>query len=91
MILANKTVGTRETFDPNKIRELLSKGIVTSIANLEKAIFCLEYVGQLQEEGLDFIFKGGSAIQTLLKDKWTRLSIDVDICTDASKRNLKKF
>lgn len=91
MTPTNKTVGTKETFDPNKIRELLSKGIITNIANLEKAIFCLEYVGQLKEEGLEFIFKGGSAIQTLLKDKWTRLSIDDDICTNASKNELEKI
>ena len=61
MTLTDKTVGTKETFDSYKIRELLSKGIITNIANLEKAIFCLEYVGQLQEARLDFIFKGGSA------------------------------
>lgn len=82
-------VGTEETFNPDKIRRLLSKGIITSIANLEKAIFCLEYVGQLQEEGLNFIFKGGSAIQTTLRDRWTRLSIDIDICTDSSREEIE--
>jgi len=91
MTLTDKTVGTKETFDSDKIRELSSKGIITNIANLEKAIFCLEYVGQLQEARLDFIFKGGSAIQTLLKEKWTRLSVDVDICTNASKDELEQI
>lgn len=91
MTVTNKTVGTKETFDSDKIRSLLSKGAITNIANLEKAIFCLEYVGQLQEEGLSFIFKGGSAIQTLLGNKWTRLSIDVDICTDTSKEELENI
>ena len=91
MTITNKTVGTKETFDPSKIRSLLSRGAITNIANLEKAIFCLEYVGQLQEEGLNFIFKGGSAIQTLLGNKWARLSIDVDICTDASKEELENI
>jgi hypothetical protein len=89
VIDTNKTVGTKETFDPENIRKLLSQGIITNIATLEKAIFCLEYVGQLQDQGLDFIFKGGSAGQTLLGDKWTRVSIDVDICTDSSKQGLE--
>jgi hypothetical protein len=89
MIDTSKTVGTKETFDPERIRNLSSQAVIANITNLEKAIFCLEYVGQLQEEGLDFIFKGGSAVQILLGNKWTRLSIDVDICTDASKEELE--
>jgi hypothetical protein len=56
--------------------------------NLEKAVFALEYVAQLKEVGLDFVFKGGSAVQILLCDRWNRLSIDVDICTDASEKTL---
>jgi len=89
MIDTSKTVGTKETFDPERIRNLSSQAVIANITNLEKAIFCLEYVGQLQEEGLDFIFKGGSAVQILLGNKWARLSIDVDICTDASKEELE--
>lgn len=89
MIDLRKTVGTAGTFDPERIRSLLSQGAIENVANLEKAIFCLEYVAQLQEEGLDFIFKGGSAVQTLLSHRWTRLSIDVDICTDSSKEELE--
>lgn len=85
----SKMVGTEEIFNPMKIRNLLSKGAITNLTNLEKAIFCLEYVGQLKEEGLDFTFKGGSAIQTLLGGKWTRLSIDIDVCTDSSKEELE--
>lgn len=89
MIDKAKTVGTKETFNPEKINALLSQAVITNIANLEKAIFCLEYVGQLQREGLDLIFKGGSALQVLLGDKWTRLSIDIDICTASSKEELE--
>ncbi len=91
MIATNKMIGAKETFNPKRIRNLLSQGTITNITNLEKAIFCLEHVGQLQEEGLDFIFKGGSAIQTLLGNRWTRLSIDVDICTDSSKEELESI
>jgi hypothetical protein len=70
MMDTTKTVGTAATFDPAKITALLSTGAINNIGNLEKAIFSLEYLGQLQKEGLDFIFKGGSAIQVVLREKW---------------------
>lgn len=89
MINTTKTVGTKETFNPERIHDLLSQAVITNMTNLEKAIFCLEYAGQLQEEGLDLIFQGGSALQVLLGTKWTRLSIDIDICTDSSKEELE--
>ena len=74
MIDTTKTVGTAETFDPARIKALVSQGVINNVGNLEKAILSLEYLGQLQEEGVDLVFKGGSAIQVLLRDKWTRLS-----------------
>lgn len=76
---------------PEKVHNLLFEGTINNVANLEKAIFCLEYLGQLQEEGLDFIFKGGSAVQILLGNSWTRLSVDVDICTNASKEEFESI
>ena len=88
MINTAKTMGTATTFDPARINALLSSGVVNNAANLEKAIFSLEYLGQLRKEGLDFIFKCGSAIQVLLRDKWTRLSVDADICLDVSEKEL---
>lgn len=88
MIDTTKTVGTAASFDSEKIRSLLSKGVINNVANLEKAIFSLEYLGQLQREGLDFIFKGGSAIQVILREKWTRLSVDADICSDVPEKEL---
>lgn len=81
-------VGNPENFSQSHVESLLSKGLVGSAVNLEKAIFSLEYVAQLKNAGLDFIFKGGSAVQILLGDRWNRLSIDVDVCTDASKGEL---
>lgn len=89
MINTTKAVGAKETFDSKRIQSLLSQGVITNITNLEKAIFCLEYAGQLQEEGSDLILKGGSALQILLGTKWTRLSIDIDICTDSSREELE--
>ena len=88
MIDTTKTVGTAATFDPAKITELLSKGAINNIGNLEKAIFSLEYLGQLRKAGLDFVFKGGSAIQVVLREKWTRLSVDADICSNISQEEL---
>lgn len=89
MIDTSKTIGASEAFDAKRIHDLVSQGIVTNLSNLEKAIFCLEYVGQLQEEGLDLIFKGGSAVQIVLGDKWTRISVDIDVCTGIQKEELE--
>jgi len=83
-------VGSPENFTQTRVESLFSEGLVSSKVNLEKAIFALEYVAQLQETGLDFIFKGGSAVQILLGDRWNRLSVDVDICTDASEEELRE-
>jgi len=81
-------VGGTENFTHTHVKGLLSEGLVSSAANLEKSIFALEYVAQIQDAGLDFVFKGGSAVQILLGDRWNRLSVDVDICVDASKEKL---
>lgn len=89
LIDINKAIGTRETYIPEEIKSYAYKKAITSIATLEKAIFCLEYLGQLQKEGLAFIFKGGSAVQILLGDRWTRLSIDIDICTNSPKKEIE--
>jgi len=91
VIDTTKTVGNSETFEPKKIQELLSKGVINNVSNLEKAIFSLEYLGQLKRAGLDFVFKGGSAVQVVLADKWARLSVDVDICSDVSEKELQSI
>jgi hypothetical protein len=81
-------VGNSSNFMDKNIQSLVSQRLAGSAVNLEKAVFALEYVAQLKEVGLDFVFKGGSAVQILLGDRWNRLSIDVDICTDASEKTL---
>jgi hypothetical protein len=83
-------VGSPGNFTHAHVESLFSEGHVSSKANLEKAIFALEYVAQLQDAGLDYVFKGGSAVQILLGDRWNRLSVDVDICTDASEEELRE-
>lgn len=80
--------GSPENFTSTHVEDLVSRRLVSSKVNLEKAMFALEYVAQLQESGLGFVFKGGSAVQILLGDRWNRLSVDVDICTDATEDEL---
>jgi predicted nucleotidyltransferase component of viral defense system len=47
---------------------------------LEKSIHALALVGRLAQEGLDFVFKGGTSLMLHL-DPIRRLSIDVDIAS----------
>ncbi|MFP3952472.1 MAG: nucleotidyl transferase AbiEii/AbiGii toxin family protein [Candidatus Bathyarchaeia archaeon] len=88
--MSEKFIGRPRCFTREYIeRKRVEKGL-TSLANLEKALFALEYVGQLEESGLSFVFKGGSAVQILLGDRWSRLSTDVDITTGADHEEIKK-
>jgi hypothetical protein len=86
----NKYLGKPENYDPEQVKKLVYTKKISSIANLEKAIFALEYIAQLEKEGLDFVFKGGSAVQILLGDQWNRLSVDADICTNTSKQEVSQ-
>lgn len=80
----DKFIGKREYFTPEKVKKIVDEKKLTSIANLERSLFSLEYVGQLWESGAEIMFKGGSAVQIFLGDAWNRLSVDVDICTELS-------
>jgi hypothetical protein len=82
MIDTTKTVGTAASFDSEKIKALLSQGVINNVANLEKAIFSLEYLGQLQREDLDFIARwfvpkmvknGYKSVFAHLSPQWTSL------------------
>ena len=86
--MTKQYLGHPKNYDPETVTNLLQTNKIRSIANLEKAIFSLEYIAQLKKTGLDFIFKGGSAVQILLGDKWNRLSVDADICTTTSEEEL---
>lgn len=49
---------------------------------LEKCLHAFELLGRLQQEGLDFVFKGGTSLLLRIPDPH-RLSIDIDIvCRD---------
>lgn len=83
-------IGDKKCFSPENLKKIVEEKKLTSIANLERALFALEYVGQLWDNGLDLVFKGGSAVQILLGDSWNRLSVDADICTELSVEEIEK-
>jgi hypothetical protein len=85
----SKFLGKPECFSEDRLRNIVKEKELTSISNIEKALFALEYVGQLWESGVELVFKGGSAVQILLGDSWNRLSVDVDICTEFSKEQIE--
>jgi len=58
-------------------------------ALLNKMIHALFLLELLQSSGLDFVFKGGTAL-ILLLDKPQRFSIDIDIITEESQETLEK-
>ena len=84
-------LGDPKCFTEDRVKRVVKEKNLTSLSNIEKALFALEYVGQLWESGVDFVFKGGSAVQILLGDSWNRLSVDVDICTELSKEQLQPY
>jgi len=55
---------------------------------LEKTAYCLELVSYLVDSDLDFIFKGGTSLLLILPEP-RRLSIDVDIASDCTKKDIK--
>jgi len=56
---------------------------------VEKMIHALALVEQLSSQGLVFVFKGGTSLILLLEDAG-RFSIDIDIITTASRRDIER-
>jgi len=54
---------------------------------VEKAIYAFELLGNLIENGVDLIFKGGTGLMLLIPG-FKRLSIDVDIISESDNENL---
>lgn len=54
---------------------------------LEKMIYALHLLEQLQQNGLKFIFKGGTSL-VLLLEKGSRFSIDIDIISNTDREEL---
>ncbi len=57
---------------------------------VEKVVRALSLLEHLQNSGLEFIFKGGTALMLLLKEP-KRFSIDIDIIVSKKPENLKEM
>lgn len=55
---------------------------------LEKTIYAFQLLSLLVEEGIEFVFKGGTSLLLLLPEP-KRLSIDIDILTSLQKNDLE--
>lgn len=75
-------------FEEAWIRDQAGALKARDLRTLEKNILALELVGRFRHAGLEFIFKGGTAL-SLLFDPVKRLSIDVDILSPEPVRRLK--
>jgi hypothetical protein len=78
-----------ESFDSSTLEDVGERRGIRNIVNLEKALWALEYMNQLSDAGLDFILKGGTAVQLVTEPSWPRFSVDVDICTDTPVSDLE--
>ena len=67
-----------------------SRSLHTGNTFLEKSLHAFELLGRLQEEGLDFVFKGGTSLLLRLP-KPKRLSIDIDIVSKESSKSLERI
>ena len=81
--MIENSVFTKEWID-----ELRGKYSAADPTILERAIYALELVGSLRKEGIEFVFKGGSSLLLLLQEP-LRLSIDVDIVTEVSTKEIE--
>ena len=54
---------------------------------IEKAIYAFELLGNLIENGLNLIFKGGTGLMLLIPE-FKRLSIDIDIMSESDNESL---
>ena len=69
------------------INELKNENPAANLQLLEKTIGALYLVENLANNGLNFIFKGGTSLVLLLNDL-KRFSVDVDIITEESKEKV---
>lgn len=72
-----------ETFQPAWLADLKRRHRALDPSIAEKMIFALALVERLAQEGLPFVFKGGTCL-VLLLGQLRRFSVDVDIVTTAT-------
>ena len=80
-MLASKI--SNKEFLTETIKTLKKENPSADIQLLEKTIGALYLVESLANEGLEFIFKGGTSLVILLNEI-KRFSVDVDIITEES-------
>jgi len=71
-----------ESFKKQKGHRLIQTNI------LEKMIYALHLLEQLQNHGLEFVFKGGTSL-VLLLEEGSRFSIDIDIICNTEQKELE--
>ncbi len=67
-----------------------SRDMRTGNTFLEKCLHAFELLGRLQQEGLDFVFKGGTSLLLQLPEP-KRLSIDIDIISRERPDRLERI
>ncbi|AFH48946.1 Hypothetical protein IALB_1235 [Ignavibacterium album JCM 16511] len=80
---------SRECFTKSWLDKVKSTYPIVDPTIIEKSIYALELLSLLKLEGIDFIFKGGTALLLLLSEP-KRLSIDVDVSLNILKENLEE-
>ncbi len=75
-------------FDLENLKKLAPSG-GTYLTNLTKAMHALEYLSQLQKEHLEFVLKGGTAVQLMIPTGWQRISIDIDLVTTTTRKEIE--
>jgi len=76
-------------FDSNWIKNL-HKEIKADPILIEKAIYAFELLGNLVENGLNLVFKGGTSLMLLIPDL-KRFSIDLDVITNEDDKKLEEI
>ena len=81
--MINKETHTIQWID--NLKNKLGRRIDTKL--IEKVIWALTLLEQLKIKGLNFTFKGGTAL-LLATEKPKRFSIDIDIITEHSEKEI---
>ena len=78
----------KTTFKKEWIRTFNEKPQKANPLIIEKEIYALQLLEFLAQSKLNFIFKGGTSLSLILQ-RFTRFSVDIDICTDENIESLK--
>ena len=76
------TIDWLESFKRQREHKLIQANI------LEKMIYALHLLEQLKNNGLEFVFKGGTSL-VLLLEEGNRFSIDIDIVCNTERKELE--